>query len=71
MKAKIDREGCIGCGLCADTCPEVFRMADDGYAEVYIDPVPAECEGTATDAADNCPVSVISVEQFLYGYFIN
>ena len=35
MKAEIDREGCISCGLCAATCPEVFRMADDGLAEVY------------------------------------
>ena len=33
MKASIDREGCIGCGLCADTCPAVFQMAADGLAE--------------------------------------
>ena len=26
MKAEIDRDGCISCELCADTCPEVFRM---------------------------------------------
>lgn len=62
MKATIDRDGCIGCGLCADTCPEVFRMADDGYAEVYTDPVPAEVEDTAKEAEDSCPVSVITVE---------
>ncbi|MDF2540168.1 MAG: hypothetical protein K0S76_3189 [Herbinix sp.] len=62
MKAIIDRDGCIGCGLCTDLCPEVFRMTDDGYAEVYTDPVPADVENTASEAADNCPVSVISVE---------
>ncbi|MGI5877833.1 MAG: ferredoxin, partial [Christensenellales bacterium] len=27
MKAYIDRDGCISCGLCAETCPAVFRMA--------------------------------------------
>ncbi|HML49518.1 MAG TPA: ferredoxin, partial [Clostridia bacterium] len=32
MKAEIDRDGCIECGLCASICPEVFRMADDGLA---------------------------------------
>lgn len=62
MKAIIDRDGCIGCGVCADTCPEVFRMADDGLAEVYVDPVPASAEDPAMEARDNCPVSVITVE---------
>ncbi len=62
MKALIDHDGCIGCGLCADTCPSVFRMADDGIAEVYTDPVPADEEDAATEAADGCPVSVITVE---------
>jgi len=62
MNAKIDREGCISCGLCASTCPEVFRMADDGRAEVYSDPVPESAESAAVDAMDHCPVSVISIE---------
>lgn len=62
MKASIDRDGCIGCGLCADTCPEVFRMADDGLAEAYVDTVPSEVEDSAVEAQDSCPVSVITVE---------
>ncbi|NLD59834.1 MAG: ferredoxin [Clostridiales bacterium] len=61
MKAKIDRDGCIGCGLCAETCPEVFRMAEDGLAEVHADPVPPEAEERAVEAQDSCPVSVIEV----------
>ena len=39
MKVFIDRSGCISCGLCAETCPEVFHMADDGLAEVYAAPI--------------------------------
>ena len=62
MKASIDRDGCIGCQLCAETCPEVFRMDDEGLAEVHTDPVPADAEESAQDAADNCPVGVITVE---------
>ncbi|HRX13527.1 MAG TPA: ferredoxin [Eubacteriales bacterium] len=62
MKAKIDREGCIGCGLCTTICPEVFRMGDDDKAEVYVTPIPANAENTALDASGSCPVSVISVE---------
>ena len=62
MKATIDRSGCIGCGLCPETCPEVFEMADDGLAEVIVDEIPTEVEGSAQEAAEACPVSVISVE---------
>lgn len=62
MKAKIDRSGCISCGLCAETCPEVFRMADDGVAEAYQEDVPENAESTAVEAQEGCPVSVITVE---------
>ena len=62
MKATIDREGCISCGLCASICPQVFRMADDGLAEVYADPILESMEDAAAEARDNCPVSVITIE---------
>ncbi len=62
MKATLDRSGCISCGLCADTCPEVFRMAEDGVAEVYREDVPKEAEESAIEAQEGCPVSVITVE---------
>ena len=62
MKATIDRDGCISCELCVQTCPAVFRMADDGLAEVYTDPVPSDEEDASQEARDGCPVSVISIE---------
>lgn len=62
MKAQLDRSGCISCGLCVDTCPEVFKMADDGVAEVYQENVPKEAEDKAVEAQEGCPVSVIAVE---------
>ncbi len=62
MKASLDRTGCIGCGLCAETCPNVFRMADDGIAEAYQTDVPTADEAAAQEAAENCPVSVITVD---------
>ncbi len=62
MKAIIDRENCIGCGLCTATCPQIFRMAEDGLAEVYVDPIPNKAIDCANEAAAGCPVSVISIE---------
>ena len=61
MKATIDRGGCISCGLCPTICPKVFRMGEDGPAEVYVDEVPSGEENNAKEAAESCPVSVITV----------
>lgn len=61
MEAKIDRDECIGCGACADTCPEVFRMAADGLAEVYGD-ITTDNGDSVREAMENCPVSVITIE---------
>ena len=52
---------CTACGLCVDTCPEVFEMGDD-MAEVIVDEVPPEHEDAVQQAADECPVEAIIVE---------
>ena len=52
-------EGCIGCGLCASTCPEVFSMNDEGTAVAIDDEVPAGCEDSAAEACASCPMAVI------------
>ncbi|MBD3378986.1 MAG: ferredoxin [Candidatus Omnitrophica bacterium] len=61
MRAGVDRETCTGCGSCAETCPEVFRM-EEGRSKVHADPVPESAEESCEKAADNCPVDAIKVE---------
>lgn len=60
MKAKVT-DDCIGCGLCATLCPEVFQMDDSEERshvicddEAYLD--------QAREAAASCPVNAIEVE---------
>ena len=62
MKVELDHEGCIGCGLCVSTCPAVFQLAEDGKSEVVQVPISLEEKIDARAAAENCPVSVIAVD---------
>lgn len=62
MKANVDKDTCIGCGLCPTICETVFEMDDDGKAKVIVDEVPAGNEDAAKEAESNCPVNAISVE---------
>ena len=61
MKAIIDKETCTGCGLCPDTCPDIFEM-DGEVARVIADPVPENSEDCAREAADGCPVEASSLK---------
>lgn len=60
MKVRIT-DTCTACGLCCDTCPEVFEMGDD-VAQVIVDEVPSEHEDAVQQAADECPVEAIIIE---------
>jgi len=56
---KVDKETCIGCGLCANMHPEIFAMDADGRAEVIN---PNGNREEAEDAAAACPVGAITIE---------
>jgi len=60
MKVRIE-DTCTACGLCSDTCPEVFELGDE-LALVIVDEVPREQEDAVQQAADECPVEAIIVE---------
>ena len=60
MKVRIE-DTCTACGLCVDTCPDVFELGED-IATVVVDEVPSGLEDDVQQAADDCPVEAIIVE---------
>ena len=52
-------ESCIGCGLCASTCPEVFSMNDAGTAVAIEGEVDDANLESAAEACSGCPVAAI------------
>jgi len=70
LKVFVDREKCIGCGMCSTICLEIFEMSPAG--EVHVKEEYRE-EDTSKgevpnkrvrvfDAEDSCPVDAIKVK---------
>lgn len=53
-------EGCISCGICEDTCPEVFELQDTAFVKTGVDY--NTYEDLIEQAAADCPVEVIKYE---------
>ncbi|MGL5635864.1 MAG: ferredoxin [Bacteroidales bacterium] len=61
IKEVVIEEGCIACGMCESICPEVFTIGEISEVNEGIDF--SAYKEQILDAVDNCPVSVIKIEQ--------
>jgi ferredoxin len=78
MNVSVDRSECISCSLCWTDCPEIFEAdPDDGLSRIVekyrisgnlaAGEIPESLGKPAQSASDNCPVSVIHVQQGMPG----
>lgn len=57
-KVTVDASTCVGCGLCEQSCPEVFGVQGDGVAHVKSQ---AGSACNLQEVAEQCPVNCIKV----------
>ena len=62
VKVWIDEDECTGCGLCEDTCPEVFEL-NEVVAELKEEADFNDFEEKIKEAAENCPGEAIHFEE--------
>jgi ferredoxin len=61
MRVEIEREKCCGYGICAEICPSVYKLDDQGFVYIDSDLVPAGDEEAAEEGADACPEAALAV----------
>lgn len=61
MKAIVNKETCIACGLCVATCPEVYSFDEDGMAEAS-GTLDDSNFASAESARNACPVEAIDIQ---------
>ncbi len=57
-KVTVDATLCVGCGLCEQSCPEVFEVGGDGMARVKANSCALH---NLQEVADQCPVNSIKI----------
>ncbi|MBC8436326.1 MAG: ferredoxin [Candidatus Omnitrophota bacterium] len=59
-KITVDVSTCVGCGLCEQACPDVFKVEGDGIAHVILQ-ICTSCD--IKEVAQQCPVNAIKVSE--------
>ena len=60
LRVWVDHQTCVGNAMCESIAPAVFRLNDNRQSEV-VNPE-GDTEEKILEAAENCPVSAIFVE---------
>ena len=55
MRVEVDHDRCEGNAVCLGIAPDLFDLDDDDYAVLKVDVIPADQEGLAQQAVNECP----------------
>ena len=62
-KVRVDQWVCVGCGVCASLCPDVFEM-NGGKSQVKVVVIQdKEVYKCVMDAVEACPATAITIKE--------
>jgi ferredoxin len=61
FKVVINKPACCGYGVCAEICPDVYKLDENGMVYVEDEFVPGGMEELAKEGADACPQSALKL----------
>jgi ferredoxin len=61
LKVVINKSACCGYGICAEICPDVYKLDEHGMVYVDDEIVPEGMEALAREGADACPQSALKL----------
>lgn len=62
MRISVDRDACMGCGICVLAAPAIFTQDDDGTVVLLLEDVPETERAAAEEAVMGCPAGAITLE---------
>ncbi|MCE5329077.1 ferredoxin [bacterium] len=63
MEVRIDEDLCTGCGLCEETCPDIFKLNEDkDIAEIIKTDYDEYDEECIQEAVESCPSEAITAD---------
>lgn len=62
MDVYVDDSLCIGCGLCVDLAPSMFRFNSDGVSVAY-GHLDDDNQGAVKESIEGCPTEAIHINE--------
>lgn len=62
MKIELDKDLCVGCGLCEENLPEIFKTGEY-TAELKISEVDESFSDKLRETVEDCPVNAITISE--------
>ena len=63
MKLEINKEKCLGCGMCVGINSDIFEFDDDGLTKVDNTKINDDNTEDAENAINSCPVGAIEKKE--------